>query len=190
MSTSVRLAASYCSLLLVVGCATSSISRVHSDHFPPESLRVAQVVAVSTRAQIDKMKGSQLYEDILAAGTADSELVDGSLVAVRIYCCGGTTKESSAEYANTLFLIVPKGMTLEGGEFVEYKVGRARLKNDGGRLNTVTRVVARQGDNPESCWWDPRDDRLWLRVAYCAWMPGEGWVKQGGITPGWYKPAR
>jgi hypothetical protein len=126
-----------------------------------------------------------MYKTILAAGIADSDLTDGSMVQVRIYCCGGP-----AEYRNSLFLYVPKPLKLEREDFVEFKVGRSPEKNDGGRLNTVTRVVAKQGDKPESCWWDPRNDKLWQRVAYCDWMSKEGWVKQGGVSPAWYKPAR
>lgn len=87
-------------------------------------------------------------------------------------------------------LHVPRPLKLELGDFVEFKVGRPPENDDGGRLNTVTRVVAKQGDKLESCWWDPRNDRLWQRVVYCDWMSKEGWVKQGGVSPAWYKPAR
>jgi len=27
------------------------------------------------------------------------------------------------------------------------------------------------------------------RVLYCDWMPGEGWIEQGGIYKAWFKPA-
>ena len=59
---------------------------------------------------------------------------------------------------------------------------------DGGRINTVTRVVSKRGEDPASCWWDPRNDSLWMRVPFCEWMPKEGWIKQGGTSPAWLKP--
>jgi hypothetical protein len=129
-----------------------------------------------------------MYKSIIAAGIVDSDVVDGSVVVVRIYCCGGMSSELSAEYADRRFLYVPKAIRVGLGDFVESKVGRSPERGDSGLLNTVTRVVAKQGDNPESCWWDPKNPKLWLRVPYCEWMPKEGWVKQGGMSPAWYKP--
>ncbi len=191
MSTPLRINAFLWSLFLVSGCGTAPKGAgLYSDFVPTESLRVAQVFYVATRAELDHPREAEAYKAIRAAGIADSDLVDGSVVMARIYCCGGPSKQSSAEYADARVLHVPKPIKLELGDFVEFRVGRQPENNDGGRLNTVTRVVAKQGDNPESCWWDPRNDKLWLRVAYCEWMSTEGWVKQGGMSPAWYKPAR
>lgn len=189
MSTPLRITVSLCSLFLVSGCA-SGPHRYYSDFVPSESLRVAQVFHLFPRADFVSPSASEAYQAIRAAGIADSDLVDGSMVQVRVFCCGGVTKASSSEYANSLILYVPKPLKVESGDFVEYKVGRTPVKDDGARLNTVTRVVAKQGESPEQCWWDPRNDKLWLRVAYCEWMSTEGWVKQGGINPAWYKPAQ
>lgn len=188
MSTPLRITASSCLLFLVSGCGTTPTG--YSDYVPAESLRVGEVIYVATRAQIVSPSEAGAYKAIRASGIADSDLVDGSIVFVRIYCCGGYSEKSRRDNADSRVLYVPKSPKLELGDFVEYKVGRPPENNDGGRFNTVTRVVAKQGDKPESCWWDPRNPRLWQRVAYCEWMSKEGWVKQGGISPAWYKPAR
>jgi hypothetical protein len=188
MSIRLRVTASFCFLFLVSGCAGPH--RYYSDFVPAESLRVAQVFHLFARADFVSPSASEAYQAIRAAGIADSDLIDGSMTQVRIFCCGGLTKGSSAEYTNTLILYVPKPLKVEAGDFVEFRVGRLPEKDAGARLNTVTRVVAKQGDKPETCWWDPRNDKLWLRVAYCDWMAKEGWVKQGGTSPAWFKPAR
>lgn len=172
-------------LLLVSACSAPPL-RIQSDDVPAGSLRVAQVVAIGKREDILQ---SEAYKAIIAAGVADSDLEDGSVVMARIYCCGGMSKELSSERINARMLYVQKGIKVGLGDFVEVKVGRPPEQGDGGRLNTVTRVVGKYGDKPESCWWEPRDDRLWLRFPYCEWMPKEGWVKQGGISPAWFKPA-
>jgi len=186
MYTPFRVTAFIFSLLpFLPACATPPL-RIQSDFVPTGSLRVAQVIMIAQREDILK---SEAYKNIIAAGVADSDLVDGSLAMARVYCCGGMTKELSSEYANRRMLYVPKDLRVGLGDFVEVKVGRPPENGDSGRLNTVTRVVAKYGDKPETCWWDPRDDKLWLRVPYCEWMPKEGWVKQGGTNPAWFKPA-
>lgn len=193
MSTPLRITASLCLLLLVSACGTTPTGQtqaIHSDFVPAGSLRVAQVFFVATRAEFVSGGDPTAYNAVRASGISDDDLVDGTIVAARIYCCGGPTRESSSEYANRRVLYVPKHLKLESGDFVEFKVGRPSVNDDGGRPNTVIRVVAKQGDRPESCWWDPRNDRLWLRVVYCDWMSKEGWVKQGGINPAWHKPAQ
>jgi hypothetical protein len=171
-------------LSILAGC--SPPPRIHSDFVPSGSLRVAQVMMIAQREDILK---SDAYKSIIAAGVADSDLVDGSVAMARIYCCGGMSKELSSEFANRRMLYVPKDIKVGLGDFVEVKVGRPPKNDDKGSLNTVTRVVAKYQDKPETCWWDPRDDRLWLRVTYCDWMEKEGWHKQGGVNPAWFKSA-
>ena len=182
MSTPLRITVSLCSLFLVSGCGTGP-HRYYSDVVPADSLRVAQVSHLFARADFVSPSAAEGYKTIRAAGIADSDLVDGSMVQVRLFCCGGPDQ-------GTLIVYVPKPLKVESGDFVEIKVGRLPAKDDAPRLNTVTRVVGNQADKPESCWWDPRNDRLWQRVTYCDWMEKEGWVKQGGTTPAWFKPAR
>lgn len=185
MSPSHRTTALAFSLLtLVVACTTAPL-RIQFDNVPAGSFRVAQVIAIAQREDILKLEA---YKGIIATGVADSDLVDGSVVMARIYCCGGLTNETSAEYVHSRMLYVPKGLEVGLGDFVEVKVGRPPERGDAGLLNTVTRVVARPGEQPEVCWWDPRDDSLWHRIPYCEWMPREGWVKQGGLSPAWYRP--
>jgi hypothetical protein len=173
----------FLALLFLPACSTPPL-RIHSDVVPTGSLRVAQVIAIAKREDISKLDA---YKAILAAGIADSDLVDGSVVMARIYCCGGPTLELSAEYSNRRMLYVPKDLRVGVEDFVEVKVGRPPEHGDGGRLNIATRVVAKHLDRPETCWWEPRNEKLWLRVPYCEWMPKEGWVKQGGISPAWFK---
>src|SRR3974390_2274531 len=69
----------------------------------------------------------------------------------------------------------------------ESTLGRPPENGDGGRLNTVTRVVSKRGDEPAACWWDPKNNALWMRVPFCEWMPKEGWTKQGGMSPAWFR---
>jgi hypothetical protein len=172
-----------CLLLLLPGCAFASL--IHSDLVPADSLRVAQITDIATREEILQPEEALLLKTIRAAGIDDSDL--GSVAFSRIYCCGGITREMSAEYQERRLVYIPKNIKVELGDFVEIKVGREPINGNGGRLNTVTRVVARKSDNTETCWWDPRDDKLWLRVVQCEWMPKEGWVRQGGASPAWYK---
>ena len=118
----------------------------------------------------------------------DADIVDGSVVAARIFCCGGITKELSAEVRNSLFLYVPKGQDVGPGDIVELRVGHPAEGSNPAVMNSVTRIVQKSGKEDGTCWWDPKNDRLWQRILYCEWMPKEGWVKQGGMTPAWFKP--
>jgi len=174
------------SVTLIAACSAPPL-RIQSDLVPAGSLRVAQVMHITKRAEITN---SDMYKSIIATGISDSELIDGSVVVARIYCCGGISDELSSEFRHRRMLYVPKSIKVELGDFVEVKVGRPPENGDSGLLNMVTRVVAKQGESHESCWWDPNNPRLWLRVPYCEWMPKEGWVSQGGLYPAWYKPAQ
>lgn len=175
----------FLALLATTGC--SSTLRIHSDFVPAGSLRLAQVMVLGKRAEIVQAK--PLFEAILAAGIPDSQIVDGSVVMARIFCCGGLTDNLSSEKVNSLILYVPREVTVAQGDIVEVRVGRPPEKGDAGKVHFVTRVLQKYGENEEKCWWDPKDNRLWLRVLYCDWMPNEGWIKQGGTNPAWYKQA-
>jgi hypothetical protein len=170
--------------LFLPACSTPTL-RIQTDVVPPGTLRVAQVTEVGKREDILKLEA--VHKSIIAAGVDDSDLVDGSVAMARIYCCGGMSYKYSSEFVTRLMLYVPKGLKVGVGDFVEIKAGRPPENEDNGRLNTVTRVLEKQGDQAGRCWWDPRDDRLWLRVPYCEWMVQEGWVKQDGVNPAWYK---
>jgi len=169
-------------VLIMTGCASSL--PIHSDFaVPDDSLRLAQVVEIEKRALV--MENKKLYEALLASGVGDSNITDGSIVVSRIYCCGG-----SGEGALAVILYVPNGINVALGDIVELRTGHPPEKGEAGSLNTVTRVVQKRGDGGNNCWWDPKDDRLWLRVLYCDWMPKEGWVKQGGLSPAWFRPSK
>ncbi len=185
MSTPFRIIILVITLLTFLPACSTPPLRIQSDVVPVGSLRVAQVAGIASREDILK---ADIYKSIIAVGIPDADLVDGSVVITRIYCCGGMTQELSSEYLNRTMLYVPKGLKVSLGDFVEVKVGRPPEHGDNGRINTVTRVVAKYGEKQESCWWDPRNDKLWLRVPYCEWMPKEGWIKQDGINPAWFKP--
>ena len=73
---------------ILASCATPL--RIQSDSVPVSSLRLAQVIELGKRIQIVQYKS--LYDAIIASGIADSEIVDGSVVVARIYCCGGMTE--------------------------------------------------------------------------------------------------
>jgi len=169
--------------------ATSCLaqSKAYEDFVPAGSLHLGQVTAAAKTEQIMKMK--PLYEAVKTTGIDDADIVDGTVVAVRIYCCGGLTKESSSEVRNSLFLYVPKGMGVDIGDTVEFRVGHVAEGGKSAVMNTVTRIVQKSGKDDGACWWDPKNDKLWLRVLYCEWMPKEGWTKQEGISPAWFKAA-
>ena len=168
---------------LFLSSCTSKSLRIHSDEIPPNSLRLAQVVTIPNRSDIIQRKS--IYDAIIANGISDTEIVDGSVIQARVWCCGGMTKSSSPEIGRSKIIFVPKGIHVNLGDIVEVRSGTPVSK----KMNIVTRVVQKTNENKGHCWWDPKDNRLWLRVLYCDWMPREGWIKQGGMSPAWYKPA-
>jgi hypothetical protein len=172
-------------VFVLAACSTPSL-RIQSDFVPAKSLRLAQVTAIGTRDVIIQAKPT--YDAVISAGIPDSEIVDGSVALARIYCCGGVTRELSSEELNARMVYIPRGLNVAPGDIVEVKVGNPPENGRPGSLNIVTRVVQKYGSDDANCWWDPKNDRLWLRVLYCSWMPSEGWVKQGGIDPAWFKP--
>jgi hypothetical protein len=172
--------------LLVSQACFAEQSRAYEDYVPAGSLHLSQVIAVATRDQIVKMK--QLYEAVKTMQVDDADITDGRVVAARIFCCGGLTKESSSEVRNSLFLYVPKGMDVGLGDIVELRVGHVAEGGQPALMNAITRVVQKSGNDDGACWWDPKNESLWQRVLYCEWMPKEGWIKQGGMGPAWFKP--
>ncbi|MBI3621521.1 MAG: hypothetical protein HY208_04965 [Nitrospirae bacterium] len=168
--------------LLIVSCA--SILRIQYDEVPANSLHLGEAMVVFHRSDVLKDESKPTYAALLAAGIKDSDIKDGSLVFVRIYCCGGPNERVSAP-----ILYVPSGLEVKQGDIVEFVAGRRPQKGDVGLLNIATRIVQRYDERSPSCRWDPPDNRLWQRVLYCDWMQESGWVKQGGIAPAWFKPA-
>lgn len=146
-------------------------------------LELAQVMVVATRADI--LKADAHYQFILSTGIPDSELGDGRLVIVRLYCCGGSIEEETS-----LWVFVPTDITVERGDIVELRVGRVPGKGDAGIVNTVTAVRQKNADEGRGpCRWEPENPNLWMRVVYCDGMDRHGWLQRGVMRKLWYKPA-
>ena len=171
---------------LIAGASLAAQSRAYEDYVPAGALHLGQVIEAAKRDEILKMK--LLYEAVRTTGIEDADIVDGTAVAARIFCCGGITKELSAEVRNSLFLYVPKGLDVGLGDIVEFRVGHPAEGGSPAVMNSVTRIVQKSGKDDGKCWWDPKNDRLWQRILYCEWMPAEGWVKHDGMAPAWFKP--
>ena len=146
-------------------------------------LELAQVVAVATRADI--LKADVHYQFMLSTGIPDSELGDGRMVVVRLYCCGGSIEEETS-----LWVLVPPDISVEPGDIVELRVGRVPGKGDAGVVNTVTAVRQKNADEGRGpCRWEPDNPNLWMRVVYCDGMDRHGWLQRGVMRKLWYKPA-
>ncbi|HJV64804.1 MAG TPA: hypothetical protein VJ550_03625 [Geomonas sp.] len=172
---------SWAAFTLLISACSSSLP-IHTDFaVPDDSLRLAQMLELEKRDTVIKTK--EVHEAILASGLAESSIVDDSVGVARIYCCGGV-----GEGSLTIITYIPQGIDVQPGDIVELKIGHSPEKGRAGAMNTITRVVQRRGDKEGHCWWDPKDDRLWQRVLYCDWMQQEGWKKQGGMSPAWYRP--
>jgi hypothetical protein len=165
--------------LLLSGCQSWTI-RVYGDRVPAGSLRLSQVTYVHSRNDI--VERNELHNIFIEAGIKDDELVDGSVAFTRIYCCGGPNEKGEMR-----IVYVPPNLNTKPGDVVEVRVGNPPKAGNPGVANMVTQVRQRVGE-AGSCRWDPPDDRLWVRTIYADWMPGEGWVRQGGLYPTWYKP--
>jgi hypothetical protein len=141
----------------------------------PGTLHAGEVVQVLTR---DDILGSQeIHESLNKSGVIDSAITDGSVVVVRLFCCGPPNTSNPHGALN------PQALPLKEGDVVEF------LLPGGSNVNSVTRVLQHPSDIQPACSWQPKDENLWRRVLYCDWMPQKGWVKQEGIIAGWYKPA-
>jgi hypothetical protein len=139
------------------------------------TLHAAQVVEVMTRGNI--LASSEVHESLSKSGISDAAIADGSVVVVRTLCCG------PANTSNPHGALNPQLLPLKAGDVVEF------MWPGGSAVNSVTRVLQSADQNDGPCRWDPKNEKLWRRVMYCEWMPMEGWVKQEGLIPGWYKPA-
>jgi hypothetical protein len=166
-------------VVLCLGCVAANAAAKADES---GVLRAAGVVEVATMVQL---KGSSYYKDMLAHGVDEASIVDGSLVAVRLLCCRDNIKQSGL-----VFLYNPRPIKVAPGDFIEFRVGDAKAPNTPEEFLTLTRVLQPADQTDGRCWWEPRDDRLWMRFVFCEWMPAEGWVKQDNkMNPAWYKPA-
>jgi len=146
-------------------------------------LRLGQVVHVGTREEI--VDSGPHYQLLLSTGISAADVVDGRVIVVRVYCCGGRIEEDQA-----LWVYVPPTITVQEGDFVELRMGRVPADGDPGVVNAVTAVrqAATQTEVP-SCRWDPDNPSLWMRIVYCDGIEQQGWVQRKGIRKMWYQPA-
>lgn len=167
-------------LVLAVSCAGTS--RLHRQHVPEASLRLAEVVALAQRTEIEENKF--IYQSVRDAGVPDTDIRDGSVGLGRIFCCGGPNEQDTA-----IWFYIPKVLDVEISDIVEIWSGREVKQGDQepAHPNTVTRVVERPTYGHRSCRWVPEDPRLWVRVLYCDGLEAEGWTQQSGLYPVWIK---
>jgi hypothetical protein len=145
-------------------------------------LMLAQVLEVATRQAIVGTHAH--YDFLLATGIPDADLGDGRLAVVRIYCCGGSFGE-----AQLVWVYVPPAVTVEAGDVIEVRMGRAPSDNDAGVANAAITVRQKSDDTSGPCRWEPDNPKLWMRVLHCDGMEQDGWVKRKGWRKLWFKPA-
>ncbi|HEY1491558.1 MAG TPA: hypothetical protein VGF35_02935 [Steroidobacteraceae bacterium] len=171
-----RFADSLAQFLWLAGiCALSGCQSNGGKLNEPATLHTGEVVEVLTRADILASRG--IHQSLANAGVADPAIADGSVVVVRTVCCGPPST------ANPHGALNAQGLRIQVGDIVEF------LWPGGSAVNSVTRVLQPAGTQDGACWWDPQDDKRWRSVMFCSWMPDQGWVKQEGLTTGWYHKA-
>jgi len=122
---------------------------------------------------------------MLSAGISDTQIVDGSLGAGMVYCCGESVSKKTS-----IWFYVPPELKLEPGDIVEVKMGTAGTGSDPGIVNIAIEVRKKPNDSSKRCQWVPPNEHLWMRVLYCDWMPSAGWVEQqSSLFHAWLKPA-
>ena len=170
-------------LALLTSCSTppntpifASPSRFHAVYVPDGSLRAGEVFQVGTREELEAQEWA--HDVLLAADIPDSDIRDGSVVLVRVFCCGELAK------LTYLLVYVPPDKNAGVGDIVEIWSGQMLEK--GGPLgpfpNTVTRLLEKGSSTQGACRWSPDN------VIFCDWMPTEGWIQQEGLYPFWVNP--
>lgn len=169
--------------LLVVVTSCAATSRLHAQHVPEGSLRLGEVMALATRAEI--LENELIYETLITTVAEDAELEDGTLIAARVFCCGGAN-----EFETMIWAYAPLKAGIEVGDIAEIRSGR-RVKEGqsakGMMPNVVTQVREKRGAASRHCVWKPEDPALWARSIYCDWMEDEGWTQQPGLWNVWIK---
>lgn len=169
-----------CLIVYLTACAGTS--RLHRQHVPEGSLRLAEVVALAQRSEIEE--NGFIYQFLRQADIPDSEITDGSIGMGRVFCCGGRN-----EYETAIWFYVPKHFNVEKDDIVEIWSGKEVKQGDQapGSPNTVTRVVEKPTYGKQMCRWLPDNPSLWVRVLYCDGLEADGWVQQSGMFPVWIK---
>jgi len=170
-----------CLVVFVTSCAGTS--RLHRQHVPEGSLRLAEVVALATRNEIEE--NEYIYQALRNADIPDSEIIDKSIGMGRVFCCGGRN-----EYETAIWFYIPKSIDAEIDDIVEVWSGREAKQGDSdpGYSNTVLRIVEKPSYGKRMCRWLPDDHSLLARVLYCDGLEEEGWTQQSAPFPVWVKP--
>lgn len=169
--------------VLATGCATQY--KIHGTlGGKPGSHKVTEVVELGSKEQI--LYIDDLYRPLLSAGINRADLRNGSVIAGRIYCCGG---EGTVETLNNAIVYVPPTIEVQVNDILEYVEGHGPDAEGLSQLNVALKVRHRNGVKAGICRWEPDNPKLWLRVLKCPWMEDEGWVKGSGLYPVWFKPA-
>jgi len=145
-------------------------------------LILGQVMHVGSRAEI--VSSGPHYQFLLSTGIPDSDISDGRLVVLQLYCCGGRISEDQSIWA-----YVAPGLQVETNDFVEIRMGRVPRKQDPGTVNTVIAVRQRANDSSATCRWEPDNPSLWMRVIHCDGMEQQGWSQRGTLRKLWFLPA-
>ena len=179
----------------LVGCSlppnappgSASSSLLHARFVPDGSLRVGKVMYIGTREESTKVR--YIYDTLtIAAGLPDDKIRDGTVVLIRVFCCGGPEEWGQGG----LLVYVPEGKKAEVGDIIEVWSGRMSVKGDTGvppPPNTMTRRVQQANSPNRRCRWMPDTPGLWRALLYCDWMPEEGWIQQDNfLFKFWIKP--
>ena len=145
-------------------------------------LILGRVMHVGSRAEI--VSSGPHYQFLLSTGIPDSDISDGRLVVLQLYCCGGRISEDQSIWA-----YVAPGLQVETNDFVEIRMGRVPRKQDPGTVNTVIAVRQRANDSSATCRWEPDNPSLWMRVIHCDGMEQQGWSQRGTLRKLWFLPA-
>jgi hypothetical protein len=176
-----RAALSACALLIIGALYGCSVSPGKAGDYG--ALRAAGVVSVASRTDITEHK--VLYQQLSAEGVDDAGMVDGLVIAARVLCCRPDLQNSGP-----VVIYNPLLLKVAPGDLIEFRVGGPSSQTHKDALNVATRVLQQADVSNGACWWEPRNDRLWMRFIYCNWMQKDGWVKQeNAMNPAWYKPA-
>ena len=174
-------------LAACAGTPNTSLStnnyRIHANHVPDGSLRLGQVVQIATREHV--IQDDFLSDTLNFAGISDEQVRDGSVIAVRVFCCGGPNEETTAQMA-----YVPQKYQVAIGDIVEFWSDHIVSEGDSVEAlpNTITRVRQTANASHKVCRWEPDAPGRWMRVLYCDGMQSEGWIQQGGLYPVWVNP--
>ena len=148
------------SIHLLTSCATMVEA--------PEGMRtLAEIVNLMSRDEI--LAREHLVEGFSAIGVQRSEIRDGSLARLRMFCCGVQTEKQ-----HVLVALVPVDIDAKQGDVVEVASGRSWPFSP----NRVTAIQER-GDLRDRCRWMPDDASSLKRVLYCSGIEREGWMRYG-----------